>query len=237
MHNKVELQPAYLLHSRPYRDTSVLLDFFTPDHGRVSVMGKGVRRPTSKLRGLLQPFNPLLISFSGKSSLKTLTHAESAGLYVNLTGQALFSAMYLNELLCRLLHEHEKDHVLFELYSRTLLMLAHEELEPVLRSFELDLLDSLGYGIALDADARHGDAVEASRFYFLVPELGVIRAEDGVQDNVVLFRGEDLLAIAHRDFSEISVRKAAKQLLRQCVNNLLGDRPLKSRRLFAATSG
>lgn len=229
---RIELQPAFLLHSRPYRDTSVLLDFHTRDHGRLTLLGKGLKRPGSKLRGIVQSFTPLLISWTGKSSLKTLTHAEAAGMPVAVKGQALFSAMYLNELLCRLLHEHEGDADLFALYTQTLARLACSDIEPVLRQFELELLEHLGYGISFAFDAAGGDALEAARLYQLEPEAGFVQA---ASDNAeAVFRGGHLLLIEARDFSDTDVRQAAKQINRIRLGQLLGDRPLKSRRLFSA---
>ena len=120
MTNFIQSQPAYLLHSRPYRDTSLLVDFITQDFGRISAVAKGVRSPKSKSRALLQPFVPLMINLSGKSELKTLGQVESQSSNIILRHKTLFAAMYINELLVRLIHKQEADIEIFSLYAETL---------------------------------------------------------------------------------------------------------------------
>lgn len=233
MQRKVELQPAYLLHSRPFRDTSLLLDFLTHDFGRVSLIAKGVRRPNSKLRGLLQLFVPLQISFSGKHDLKTLTQAEVMGSASLLRGDALFSMMYVNELLTRLIHSHETDETLFNIYHMTLVAIHRgEALEPLLRRFELTLLESMGYGIDFDCDAESGNSIDSDAHYVFLADAGFVRTLAlGTADQPV-YAGSALQAIGRGDYSENSTRQQAKRLLRRLLAPYLGDKPLASRKLF-----
>ena len=230
---RVNLQPAYLLHRRPYRDSSQLLELFTAEHGRLSLVAKGVHR---KARGgttgaVLQPFVPLLVSFSGRGELKTLTHAEVAGSPRRLTGATLFSGFYLNELMVRLLHRHDPHPPLFASYGDTLTALGQgDSADSVLRRFELDLLQELGYSFALDAEADTGECLDRDGWYRLEPERGLVACVGGVAE-VQRYYGGDLLAMASGDFSG-SAARTAKRLLRHALAAQLGDTPLRSRALF-----
>ena len=156
---RVDLQPAYVLHSRPYRDTSAIIELFTPEYGRLSAVPRGVRRQSRRRSSSArsQPFSPLLVSFSGRAELKTLVASESAGQPHVLAGNSLFSGLYMNELLVRLLHRHDPHPELFAFYAATLKDLsAGAALEPVLREFELKLLDDLGYSFDFSVDAQTG---------------------------------------------------------------------------------
>lgn len=235
---EILLQPAYLLHARPFRDTSLLLDFLTRDLGRLSAVARGARGPRAGLRALLQPFTPLRICCTGKSDLKTLTHAELVADAAPLQGESLFAAMYLNELLVRLTWGHEVETALFEAYEHALARLkqAGRDLEPLLRCFEITLLDALGYGIPFEGEAESGEPIEEHLYYRFVPEAGFMQvrgapAEARTQEG---FPGHVILAIGERDFAASETRKAAKRLLRQALTLHLGDKPLYSRRLFAA---
>ncbi len=237
MQAAVDLQPAYLLHAWPYRETSLLVDFLTRDHGRLRAVAKGVRGPRSKHRGMLQAFVPLRISFAGRHELKTLRHLEVQAGCEPLQGQRLFSALYLNELLVRLVHGHEAEQSLFDLYSQTLDALRQApDVEPWLRRFEIGLLDLLGYGIHFDCEAMDGAPIVANAWYHFHGGHGFVEVHGAVLEDgaasLPRFRGETLIAIEARDFTEATTRKAAKQLLRQALKPYLGDKPLKSRQLF-----
>lgn len=233
---RVELQPAYILHTRPYRNTSLLVDFLTPEYGRVAGVAKGIRassKAARQKRALYQPFTPLLVGWGGKSELKSLTHVEGERAPLVFSGKKLFSALYINELLCRLLKQQEESLPLFALYQLTLHeLLEQEDIEIVLRRFELGLLDVLGYGIALDVDSETGQAVEVGRDYRYYAEQG-FRAVTGVSEATTaeLFTGDDLLALQRGDYS-LEVRRMAKRLCRLALGLQLGDKPLKSRELF-----
>lgn len=237
MHHRVELQPAWLLHSRPFRDTSLLLDFLTQDYGRLSMVAKGIRRPGSRLRGIVQMFTPLKISFAGQRELKTLTQAELLTHTPMLQGLQLFTCLYMNELLTRLVHSQESDPGLFAVYSETLTAIRQgEALEPLLRRFEVMLLDSVGYGLSFDIDAGSGLPVEPDGWYHYEAEQGFVRVmapgsqEDARQRRYV--RGRTLQDLAAGDFRDRDSLQESKRLMRQILNGFLGNRPLHSRQLF-----
>jgi len=227
-----ELQPAYILHTRPYRDTSMLVDFFTPEFGRITAVARGVRSRKTSKRNLLNPFTRLLISFQGKTDLKLLTHFETEGAHFSLAAKHLFSGFYLNELLVRLLPELDAHPDIYVLYEQSLQALnAQQDLEPVLRHFEFQLLNELGYGVHFEADAKTGQDLSGSCQYCLDSSLGFYQAEIDVPDNFK-FAGQHILAIAARDFSQGDVKQTAKRISRILLKPLLGSKPLTSRELF-----
>ncbi len=235
----IEMQPACLLHSRPFRDSSLILDFLTPDYGRLSAISRGGRGAGSKSKSLLQPFTPVHISLSGKGELKTLRSIELRRAPVSLRGEKLFSALYINEIIVRLFQSHEADPEFFVNYEETLTNLAgNEDTEPVLRHFELSLLDTMGYGVDFTAEAHSHEPVVSERWYYFQEEIGFILVQDIslMSDNrgagEGIFRGMDLINIHNRDFSDPETRKAAKSILRGILNNHLGAAPLRSRSLF-----
>jgi len=236
----IELQPAYLLHSRPFRDTSLILDFLTPDYGRISAISRGARSARSKSKSLLQPFTPVLISLSGKSELKTLRNIELRRPLHSLKGERLFSAMYMNEIIARLFQAHEADPAFFLEYEAALDALTGAAYpEPVLRHFELTLLEALGYGVDFSTEAHTHEPLQADRWYYFQEESGFIRVQDegargdaGVSSHQ-LYAGQDLLCIQDRDFSAPSTRRTAKLVIRGILGNHLGPTPLRSRSLFS----
>ena len=235
----IELQPAYLLHSRPFRDSSLLLDFLTPDFGRLSAISRGGRSAKSRTKSLLQPFTPIHISLSGKSELKTLRNVELRQGILALKGERLFSAMYMNEIIVRLFQSHEADPGFFIAYEDTLRRLVAEESpEPVLRHFELSLLDTLGYGVDFSSEAQNHEPVEPGNWYYFQEESGFVRVQnpdslvEGGRPGTNIFRGQELLNIHAGDFRDIETRKAAKSLIRGILNLHLGSTPLRSRTLF-----
>lgn len=235
MKHLIELQPAYILHSRPFRDSSLLVDFLTRDYGRISAVANGVRRPKSAYRSLLQPFIPLQASFSGKNELKTFRNAELLSDPLMLKGNNLFGALYINEILVRLIKGHEADSDVFIRYEKTLGKLAQrDELEPVLRNFELSLLSALGYGIEFSCVADTGEEIAEDAWYFFQHESGFIQLHHKTdKNNINHFSGRDLLNIARRDFSSKQSRKVAKHIVRNVLGVHLGNKPLKSRQLFS----
>ncbi|CAD5109121.1 DNA repair protein RecO [Zestomonas carbonaria] len=216
---------AFVLHSRPYKETSALVDLFTPQ-GRLRAV---LRNARGKSGSLARPFLPLEIELRGRSELKTVARLESAGIPNLLAGEPLFSGLYLNELLIRLLPAEDPHPHLFDHYAATLQALAAgRPLEPLLRAFEWRLLDELGYGFALDTDL-HGTPVAADGLYRLLPDSGLERVEL-LQPG--LFHGSELLALAEADWSATGALAAAKRLMRQALAPHLGGRPLVSRELF-----
>ncbi|MDB4470821.1 DNA repair protein RecO [Deltaproteobacteria bacterium] len=234
---RVELQPAFILHTRPYRNTSVLVDFLTPEYGRVTAVARGIRsgaKSARQRRAVFQPFTPLLVGWGGKAELKSLNHFEGEEAAYFLTGKSLFSALYLNELLCRLVRQQEENSQLFALYRLTLKTLQlDQDIDIVLRRFELELLALLGYGIELAVDAETGLAVEVGRDYRFFADRGFCATAPGVTERSArdLFLGDDLLALSQGDYTP-EVRRSAKRLCRQALHFHLGGKPLKSRELF-----
>lgn len=224
---RIELQPAFLLHSRNYRDTSVIADLWTPEYGRLSVLAKGARRRKGGKKHLLVPFTPLLISCRGKGELKTLTHIELAAKSVSLQQTMLFSGFYLNELLLRLLPIADPHALLFSRYGEIIESLQQDiELEPCLRQFEWFLLQQLGYELNFSIDALLQQPVIASQHYQLDVNRGFVACGEGG------YQGANLLAIAAADYSLTTTRQVAKQVARQALQALLGSKPLNSREMY-----
>lgn len=218
-------QSAFVLHSRPYRESSALVDFFTPE-GRLRAVLRGAR---GKAGTLARPFVPLEVEFRGRGELKNVGRLESAGQAYWLDGNALFSGMYLNELLIRLLPAEDAHPVMFDHYAATLPALAAKRpLEPILRAFEWRLLTELGYGFALDQDIA-GQPIVSTGLYRLLPDTGL---EPVGQFQPGLFNGAELLAMAEADWDVPGALAAAKRLMRQALAPHLGGRPLVSRELF-----
>ena len=221
---------GFILHRRPYRETSVILDIFSLEWGKFSAVGKGVRGSKSDKKSLLQPFQALLLHVSGKHELKNLQQVEALSPSINLVGNGLFSAMYINELLNRLLANEMPHPLLFALYQQVLDGLAQNQpLEPLLRQFELSLLADLGYGIDFCHDGHSGEALQADTHYCYVAELGWIR-QSGLVSRFA-FTGEVLLQIDQLQWTPASLQ-CAKYISRLALAPLLGDKPLKSRELF-----
>lgn len=235
---RVSLQPSYILHSRPYKDSSALLEVLTAEYGRISLVGRGARR---KSRGgnsgaLLQPFIPLLLSFSGRAELKTLTGTEAVGKAFMLRGERMFSGMYVNELLVRLLQRHDPHPQIFAAYARVLESLSgREALDTVLRDFEFTLLHEMGYSFDLGADGSTGLPIQKDRWYCYHQDYGLVERSEVPDPTCPVFPGSDLLVMAGGEFGG-DVRLTAKRLLRQALAVHLGDVPLRSRDLFRAKS-
>lgn len=234
---RIELQPAYILHTRPYRDTSLLVDFFTPEFGRIGAVARGVRQGKGNKRVLFNPFVRLLISLQGKTDLKLLTAIEADGPACHLSGAQLYSGFYLNELLVRLLPEMDAHPPLYYRYQQSLQQLRdHTDVEPLLRDFEFAFLQELGYAIDFFADAHSGAGIAAGSCYWFDTQAGFYLADNPQQASasMPLFQGKDIIAMAQRDFVTPETRQAAKRLSRMMLQPLLGNRPLRSRELFAS---
>lgn len=228
------LQPAYLLHARDYRDSSLLIELFTPEHGRIAAVARGVktaRRSGAAQRALLQPFQPLWVATVGRAELKNLRNVEPRDMPLALRGRSLFSALYVNELLCRAVQHEDPNPDLFADYEAVLARLATPApLDIVLREFELRLLDALGYGMSLALDADSGAAIEPEVFYWFDVQRGLLPAYG--RTDVTVFRGRDLLDFEAGHYSA-DARRALKALCRLALRPHLGDQPLRSRLLFA----
>jgi len=224
------LQRCFVLHRRPYSETSLILDVFSEEYGRVSVMAKGARSKRSNLKGALQPFTPLLIKWSGKGSMRTLRQAEPISLGLPLTGINLYSALYVNELLGRVIESETPYPALFHDYLQALTELAqNDNPEPGLRRFELALLSALGYGVDFLHCAGTGEAIDPTMTYRYREQKGFIAS---VRNDNLTFLGDELIAISERRFLTQQQLKAAKRFTRIALKPFLGGKPLKSRELF-----
>lgn len=224
------MQRAFVLHRREYSETSLLVDFFTEQQGRITLLAKGARRSRSPLKALLQPFTPLLLSWSGRGELKILTKAEAISMSLPMRTLSLYSGFYVNEVLTRVLENHTAYPELFQHYLHCLTRLTSQsEVEPVLRTFEFQVLEALGYGVDFSHCAATGDQVSSSMSYQFRENEGFIAS---LLQNNLSFLGQDLLAFAALDFSEKSTQQAAKRFTRLALKPYLGSAPLKSRELF-----
>lgn len=228
---RVEQQPAFVLHTYPWRETSLIVEALTRDHGRIGLVARGAKRRTSQLRGLLSPFSALALAWSGRGEVKTLLRAEWTGGLVPLRGDALLAGFYLNELLVRLLARADPHPMLFGAYARALHALADGQagLEATLRAFEFALLRDIGYLPALDVCAD-GRPVEARQRYRIDPQRGLVREEQAGDGSGV--GGATALAMAAGRFAEAAVAAEARSMLRLIIRYHLDGRPLNTRRIL-----
>jgi DNA repair protein RecO (recombination protein O) len=234
MDPNTSLHDAYVLHTRAYQESSLLVELLTKK-GRLSVIAKGAKRPKSSFRGILQPFIPLSIRVVGRNELKTLTHAEVTQPHVLLEGDYVFAGFYVNELLMRLLLKEAPCDYLFTAYEDILSALRkQEDLWICLRIFEKTLLQILGYELNLSHDAHSGEVVDPGAQYIYWLEKGPMRWEAGtpIPAKSYIFSGKSLLDLAQNDLNDPLARKQAKKLLRQALDIYLGTRPLCTRDLF-----
>lgn len=224
---RVSEQSAFVLHRYPHGETSLILEAFTREHGRVALMAKGARRPRSPFAPVVQPFRRLAVGFSGRGEVMTLTAADADGPAPDLRGEPLFAAFYLNELLLRMLHRHDPHERLFEAYANALSRLQARTVdEAALRVFEKRLLDDLGYGLVLHA-------AESEALYCYDFERGPVAAQAGVENDAApAVHGGTLLALAQEEFCDARALHEAKRLLRVALSRHLGPKPLQSRALY-----
>jgi DNA repair protein RecO (recombination protein O) len=251
---------GYVLHSYPYRETSLILQAWTEKHGRFGVVAKGVRRPKSANRSLLVPFQPLLLEWFGRGELKTLKTAEAAAPATPLAGESLMSGFYLNELMLKLTSREDPHEGLFEAYDRAIAELRAISrlvapakaapqspmgsraaaaaaapgmtIEPILRRFELALLQELGYAVEMTREAGHGAPIAAEREYFYVVERGPVAAGEGeTPSNAVRLRGRTLIDLESGRLDDPATAAQAKQLMRLLINHSLNGQELATRAL------
>lgn len=233
--SRISLESAYVLHHRPYQDSGLLLEVFSHSHGRIGLVARGVRKPKGRWPSLLQPFVPLLLSWSGRGELGTVTDAEMSGAAHPLKGQVLLSGFYINELLTRLLHRHDPHPELFDYYHALLNQLSlstdGQQLQQQLRLFEMRLLQESGYGLVLDHDVATGAAIDPELNYSYRLGEGPLPAAEIVCD-VLVVRGRSLLALAAGRLDDVEALRDAKRLMRAALDQQLGGRPLRSRQLL-----
>jgi len=236
------LEPAFMLHGRDWHNTSRIVDLFSRRHGRIALIARGARRPTSPWRALLMPFRPLLVSFTLRGELGFLAAAEAASAPLEPTPDRLLAGFYANELLLRGMSAHDPHPDLFDHYGSLLADLAGREDEAVLlRRFELGLLEALGYGARLDHDGTSGAPLSPEAWYRIDPLAGprrVAKSDDrvaeGAGEDGDCCRGEDLIALAAGTPSATAARGPLRRALRGALDQALGSRPLRSRAVARA---
>ncbi len=229
---RLENEPAFVLHSYPFRETSLLVEVFSRSYGRVPLVARGARRPKSAVRGVLMSFQPLSLSWFGKHEVRTLHSAEWQGGQPLLQGTALMCGFYLNELLLNLMVRDDPHESLFDYYQHTLQRLAHgAELASTLRCFEMHLLQELGYALLLTHEAGSALAIDPLLSYRYVVERGAVREQKKDAEGL-LISGKTLLDMAADDYSDAQSARQGKQLMRMLLNHHLGGKILHTRELI-----
>ncbi len=228
---RVQQQPAYVLHHRPFRDSSQILDLFTRDHGKVAVVARGSRGARSRLAGVLRPFLPLKVSWVARSDLGTLTGAEVAGAPIGLRDDRLLAAYYANELILNFVHRHDPQPEIFALYADLLeRLLSSAGIAACLRAFEIELLRLLGYALNVEFESGTHAPLRAEAHYEYRQEQGAVPVTR--DSGTLVFRGDVLAAIHEQRFDEPEVLSAATRLMREVIAHHLGGRELKSRKVL-----
>jgi DNA repair protein RecO (recombination protein O) len=230
MRRRTEHEPAFVLHSYPYKETSLIVEAFTRHHGRIGLLARGARRPRSAIRGTLLSFHPLRLSWSVSTELGTLTAAEWVGGQAALSGMALMCGFYMNELLLRLLAREDAHEELFDAYAAAVTRLgAGDEPAGVLRGFELRMLRELGYAPPLDRDAGSGAPVQAEKRYAYLPERGPLalsNAGPSERNEEFTVSGQTLLDMARGDFTRHETREESRRLMRRLIAARLAGQTL-----------
>jgi len=228
---RVQQEPAWLLHHRPFRDSSRILDVLTREHGRLSLVARGVRSAKSPLKGVLRPFMPLSLSWVSRSELGTLTGAEMNGAPVSLSGDGLLSGYYANELLLKLMHRFDPQPEIFSLYGRTVERLAgNDQPASLLRGFEVELLGLLGYALNLEHDVMRHEDIDVAQYYEYRSAHGPVPVDQ--RQGPMVFSGRELLGIRSGRFSEPDTLRAASRLLRGVIAYHLDGKELMSRKVL-----
>lgn len=231
-------QAVYVLHTYPFKETSLVVELFAHGFGRVATTAKGARRPRSAMRGMLQSFQPLIATWSGKLELKTLHSLDWAGGLLLLKGEALMCGFYLNELLLRLLPREDPHESLFEYYSLTLATLStSQDLATTLRRFELKLLQELGYAIPLLTDENDLQILATQLYRYEAERCARLSGESRHTKNGVELAGKTLIDMASGDYSSLQTQQQSKQLMRYLLTHYLGDKPLHTRQLLIDLQG
>lgn len=233
MSSRYQLEPAYVLHSRPWSESSLILEVFSREMGRVGMIARGARRSKSRWQGMLQQFQPLLMSWSARGELGTLTGVERVSGAARLEGISLFCGLYVNELVMRLCIRNDPHPDLFSTYTQCLeeLRSGHTP-QPSLRAFEKSLLQEIGFQLQLKLDTRHEKPVLADKYYRYDPESGPVESDASSAGQV--FPGSVLLALAENDFSDKTQMRGIRRLLQGILAHHLGGRPLASQQALHA---
>ena len=227
MKRRADHEPGYVLHTYPYKETSLIVEAFTRRFGRVALLARGARRPRSAMRGVLLSFHPLRLGWSGSADLANLMSAEWAGGTPLLGGRGLMCGFYVNELLLRLLPRDDPHESLFDVYAEALAGLATQEVSTVLRGFEKRLLAELGYAPLLETDAA-SHPIDPERLYSYEPDRGPMPANGGRSGQLVV-KGRTLLDVAAGDYARAETRDEARALMRTLIGERLHGQSLHTR--------
>lgn len=229
---RVTEEPGFVLHARAFRETSLLLEVLSREHGRVGLVARGARSARSRWKNLLQPFRPLLLGWSQRGELGTLTGAEEVATLPPLVGEALVCGLYSNELLVRFLHRSDPHPEVFTQYRELLFSLsAGEATQPLLRLFERDLLQAVGLGLQLEREQGGRRQVQAGAWYEYLPESGPVPRDPASRPEGQLVSGAALLALRTGQI-EPDQQRELKLLMRRLIRYHLGDKPLASHEFF-----
>lgn len=229
---RVQQQAAFILHHRPFRDSSQILDLISREHGKLAVVARGSRGARSRLKGVLRPFMPLSMSWVIKSDLGTLTGAEVRGAPLRLTGEALLAGYYVNELVLHFLHRHDPQPEIFDAYADTIETLATSgaAIAAILRQFEMALLRHSGYALNLGHEAGTSRDLGLAQNYDYRVEQGAVPVSR--DEGPLVFTGETLAAIAAQRFDDPAILRAANRLMREVIAYHLDGKELKSRKVL-----
>jgi DNA repair protein RecO (recombination protein O) len=236
MKRRAELEPGYVLHAYPYKETSLIVEAFTRRHGRVGLLARGARRPRSAMRGVLLAFHPLRLTWSASAELGTLMSVEWGGGQKSLAGVGLMCGFYINELLLRLLPRDDAHEALFDAYSAALARLGSGDPQSaaqsaILRGFERRMLAELGYAPVLDRDAANGAAIEPDKRYAYEAERGPVETRRSDGESVI--SGRTLLDMAADDYDDARTREEARRLMRALIADRLGGQALHTRAVLS----
>ena len=237
MSARIECQPCFVLHRRNFRNTSLIVEVFSANFGRVAMVSRGARRPKSRINALLQVFQPLLISWTGRGDLQTLTNVEAAEFVKPLMGVSYASGYYLTELIFRLLKHDDVHEALFSSYAEALTALRNaggdsQAAEISLRLFEKQLLQELGYGLVLDHEVNTGETIKDDSDYYYVPEHGPVACDSESIPSGPKLSGRSLIALANEELTDKDSLRDCKRLMRTVLQGYIGDKPLQSRMLY-----
>ncbi len=232
---RVELEPCIILHRRAYRDTSLILDVLSREHGRLALVARGARRPKARWRGLLEPLRSLRLSWSGRGEMQTLTAVETDGPAGAPEGERLYAAFYGAELVLRLTARQDPHPGIFDCLLKLIIQLrTGADTAPELRRFERDLLAELGYGLSLDIETGSGEPVRADQAYYYHPEHGLRISDACSQVAEIAIAGATLLALAADNLATPQQHRQARHLLAAALRPHLGDKPLRSAQTLRA---
>jgi DNA repair protein RecO (recombination protein O) len=227
---RVDHEPGYVLHTYPYKETSLIVEAFVRRFGRVALLARGARRPRSAMRGVLLSFHSLQLSWSGAAELANLIGAEWAGGAASLGGRGLMCGFYLNELLLKLLPRDDPHEALFDAYAQAIAQLAAADISAVLRGFEKRLLAELGYAPLLETDAA-SRPIDPERLYSYEPERGPVPV-NGARGGELVVHGRTLLDVAVGDYASPTTRDEARALMRALIGERLHGQALHTRSIL-----